>query len=203
MEADNEPVTPTKSLRGKPPVKASTSTENGPSTPTYSSGRKSARLSTIALQLMSASHESSKAAKDEEMSPGADKTRVNRSSPRKSATRMDVPPEPSKTPTKSIRAKGKEKAPEAFEQAMAQKTPTKTRSAIKTTSGKPSVDYSKPYVAVKLEADVESKQEEEVPPETYWGDMLIRYRRKVDVEARQQKTEAWRQSMLRRLDLTL
>lgn len=87
---------------------------------------------------------------------------------------------------------------------MDQETPTKQKSALKTVASKPAIDYSIPFVAADDNAEVANKQESEaIPYETYWGDMLIRYRHKDTVKARKQKTDAWRQDMLNKLNVVL
>lgn len=74
---------------------------------------------------------------------------------------------------------------------------------MKATPVKPAVDYSKPFIAIQSETEVKERQEDDIPYETYWGDLLIRYRRKEDVDARRQKTENWRQGMLGKLDVAI
>lgn len=146
--------------------------------------------------LATASHQKRRAEKDEELSAP---TRGTRSTPRKPA---GPPSESVKTPTKSsaVKDKGKQKATEAFEKAMTQTTPSKTKSILKATPVKPAIDYTKPFIALQDEADGKEKQEDDIPYETYWGDLLIRYRRKEDLDVRREKTEKWRQSMLRKLE---
>lgn len=146
--------------------------------------------------LATASHQKLRREAAEEMSLDKPVKEVVRSSVRKSTTVEVSLPD---TPTKSS-AKGKQKATEAFENAMNQRTPTKAKPVVRETPVKAQIDYSKPFEALKDDADATNKPEaEEIPYETYWGDMLIRYQRKEDLDARQKKMEVWRQGMLQRL----
>lgn len=189
-------MTPSKSARSQQPSKIMTAGKYEPATPTRSTGRRSARTTASLRDLATASHQKARRAAVEEMSVDTSAAGPSRSSLRKAGTSSNNIPD---TPTKRSE-KGRDKATEAFDKAMIQKTPTKAKSALENTPAQATVDYSKPFEAVKDDAHVPNREEaEEVLYETYWGDMLIRYRRKDELDARRQKTEVWRQSMLKSL----
>lgn len=171
-------------------------------TPTRSTSRRSVRTTASLRDLATASHQKLRRKADEDLSTDRTVTtspQLLARSPINNANAESPLPD---TPSKSI-AKGKQKATEAFENAMNQITPTKTKPALNATPAKAQIDYSKPYEVLKVDANPTDKPDtEEIPYETFWGDMLVRYRRKEDMDARRQKMEIWKISMLQKLMAT-
>jgi hypothetical protein len=201
-----EPITPTKSAKSRTSTSASkTSASVGTlPTPTKQSSRKSPRMSAAAKELASGSHQKERAEmlvnEDEEAS---DSTR-NQSSPRKgisqAAKEVVSRAAAARTPIKS-NARVSEKATVAFEKAMAQVTPTKAKAVPKSASAK-----SQPAPVLRVELPQEEDKanaEESTPYETYWGDMMIRYRSKGDVNEQRKTTETWRRTMIKRVNTLL
>lgn len=109
------------------------------------------------------------------------------------------------TPTKSAKTGKLAIDTSAFVAAVARKTPTKAAQKEQSQpQNRSSTTLMPAAVAVERVAEQtndDGNAETLVPYETYWGDLLLRWRSKEEVDSRQRKTETWRQKMIAKVEI--